>query len=167
MDWLNSLFITHSATQTVVVLSLICTWTALGKVCPWRVARHRLRFFIGIVAGHFGLQVDAQMLDYAETFGLSLFVYTLGLYVGPNSSVRYAMRASRSIWSLAVIVLGMALMLCRFTSVSLPDMIGILCGATTNTPALGAAQQALVQMGQPTSGAVWVAPSPIRWEWWA
>ena len=113
-------------------------------------------FFIGIVAGHFGLQVDAQMLDYAETFGLSLFVYTLGLYVGPNffGSLRHE-GIALNIWSLAVIVLGtvMALMLCRFTSVSLPDMIGILCGATTNTPALGAAQQALVQTGQPTSGA--------------
>jgi putative transport protein len=158
MDWLNSLFITHSATQTVVVLSLICALgLALGKVRVLGVSLGiAFVFFIGIVAGHFGLQVDAQMLDYAETFGLSLFVYTLGLYVGPNffGSLRHE-GIALNIWSLAVIVLGtvMALMLCRFTSVSLPDMIGILCGATTNTPALGAAQQALVQMGQPTSGA--------------
>jgi len=144
--------------QAVVVISLICAvGLALGKL--------RLRgislgiafvFFIGILAGHFGLSVDARMLDYAETFGLSLFVYTLGLSVGPNffGSMR-SEGLSLNLWSMAIVVLGtmMALCICHFSTISLPDMMGLLCGATTNTPALGAAQQALVQMGIPTETA--------------
>ena len=158
MDWLNSLFTTQTATQTVVVLSLICSiGLALGKVRIFGISLGvAFVFFIGIIAGHFGLQADARMLSYAETFGLTLFVYTLGLYVGPNffGSLRHE-GIALNLWSLAVILLGtvMALLLCKYTSIPLPSMIGILCGATTNTPALGAAQQALVQMGEPTDGA--------------
>jgi len=94
--------------------------------------------------------IDARVLDYAETFGLSLFVYTLGLHVGPNffGCIRHEGLAL-NLWSLAVIALGtvMALVLVPITGVSLPNMVGILCGATTNTPALGAANQALAHLG--------------------
>ena len=107
-------------------------------------------FFIGILAGHVGLDVDARVLDYAETFGLALFVYTLGLHVGPNffGSLRHE-GIALNLWGLGVIVAGtlLALMLVPVTGVKLPDMVGILCGATTNTPALGAANQALEHFG--------------------
>ena len=113
-------------------------------------------FFVGILAGHFNLSADHGMLDFAETFGLSLFVYTLGLYVGPNffGLMRHEGIAS-NLWGLGVIAIGtlMALGLCAVLPVSLPDMVGILCGATTNTPALGAAQQALETAGKPSGGA--------------
>ena len=49
-----------------------------------RVARSNFRFFVGIVAGHFGLSIDPQMLNYAESFGLIIFVYALGVQVGPG-----------------------------------------------------------------------------------
>ncbi len=116
-------------------------------------------FFVGIVAGHIGLSVDAVVLDYAETFGLVLFVYTLGLYVGPNFFGAFRHEGtSYNLWGLAVVALGtvMAVALCPLTGISLPTMVGLLCGATTNTPALGAAQQALGHIGLP-SGSVALA----------
>jgi putative transport protein len=158
MGWIEGLFSIHSALQTVVILSLICACgLALGKIKVLGVSLGiAFVFFIGIVAGHFGLTVDHQMLDYAETFGLVLFVYTLGLNVGPGffSSLR-SEGLALNMWGLVVIVIGtvMALLFTRFTSVSVPDVVGLLCGATTNTPALGAAQQALSQMGIPSGGA--------------
>ena len=107
-------------------------------------------FFVGIAAGSLGLKVDDQMLNYCETFGLVIFVYTLGLHVGPNffGSFRHE-GTSFNIWSLAVIILGtaMAIALTYIMKVPMSDMIGILCGATTNAPALGAGQQALQHVG--------------------
>lgn len=152
MEWLNSLFNIQSALQATVILSLICfIGLALGKVHIKGISLGiAFVFFIGIVAGHFGLQINAQILDYAETFGLVLFVYTLGLHVGPNffGSLRHEGFAL-NLWGLAVILLGtaMALILIPITHISASDMVGLLCGATTNTPALGAAQQALERMG--------------------
>lgn len=152
MEWLEQLFSIHSSVQTVVVISLIvAVGLSLGKV---RIRGISLGiafvFFIGILAGHVGLDVDARVLDYAETFGLALFVYTLGLHVGPNffGSLRHE-GIALNLWGLGVIVAGtlLALMLVPVTGVKLPDMVGILCGATTNTPALGAANQALEHFG--------------------
>lgn len=158
MDWLSGMFTAHSALQTVVVLSLICSvGLALGKIRIGGVSLGvAFVFFIGILAGNIGLSVDAQMLDYAETFGLVVFVYMLGLHVGPNffSSLRHE-GMELNLWSFGVIALGtvMAVVLSMTTSVSLPDMVGVLCGATTNTPALGAAQQALSHLGMPSGSA--------------
>lgn len=107
-------------------------------------------FFVGILAGHWGLSVDAQMLNYAESFGLVVFVYVLGLQVGPGffSSFRHGgMRLN--LLALGVVLTGTLLAVAGSYAcgIALPDMVGILCGATTNTPALGAAQQTLKQMG--------------------
>ena len=152
MEWLEQLFSIHSSVQTVGVISLIVAGgLGVGKV---RIRGISLGiafvFFIGILAGHVGLDVDARVLDYAETFGLALFVYTLGLHVGPNffGSLRHE-GIALNLWGLGVIVAGtlLALMLVPVTGVKLPDMVGILCGATTNTPALGAANQALEHFG--------------------
>jgi AspT/YidE/YbjL antiporter-like protein len=158
MEWLSALFMEQSALQTVVVLSLICSvGLALGKIRVGGVSLGvAFVFFIGILAGHLGLSVDAQMLDYAETFGLVVFVYMLGLHVGPHffSSLRHE-GLELNLWSFGVIALGtiLAIALTGVTSVSLPDMVGVLCGATTNTPALGAAQQALAHLNLPSGSA--------------
>lgn len=152
MNWLNTLFTTHSSIQAVVVISLIiAAGLALGKMKIRGISLGvAFVFFVGILAGHMGLQVDATTLDYAETFGLALFVYCLGLHVGPNffGSLRHE-GIALNLWGLGVILLGtvLALILVPLTGVSLPDMVGLLCGATTNTPALGAATQALQHLG--------------------
>lgn len=158
MEWINELFSVHSAVQTVVVLALvIAIGLALGKVRFRGISLGvAFVFFMGIVAGNFHLSIDAQMMSFAETFGLSLFVYTLGLHVGPNffGQMRHE-GIALNLWSFAVIVLGtvMALLLTLVTPVGIPEMVGILCGATTNTPALGAAQQALQNAGASSAGA--------------
>lgn len=158
MEWLIDLFCSHSALQAVVVMSLIIAiGRVLGKIQVFGISLGvTFVFFTGILAGHLGLSVDPQMLTYAESLGLVIFVYALGLQVGPGfiSSFRQG-GYTLNLLGLGVIALGtlMALLLVRLTGISLPDMSGILCGATTNTPALGAAQQTLKLLGQPTSGA--------------
>lgn len=156
MDWLYSLFIEHSALQAVVVLSLISAiGLGLGKV---RICGISLGvtfvFFTGILCGHFGLSIDPQMLNYAESFGLVLFVYALGLQVGPGffSSFRQG-GVQLNMLAIGVVLVGtlLAVIGSYACGIALPDMVGILCGATTNTPALGAAQQTLKQLGMETS----------------
>ena len=152
MNWIDGLFNIPSALQAVVVLSLVCTvGLGLGKI---RVAGISLGiafvFFFGIAAGSFGLRVDEQMLNYCETFGLVIFVYTLGLSVGPTFFGSFRHEGTLfNIWGLGVILLGtvMAVALSYALNVPMNSMVGILCGATTNTPALGAAQQALQHIG--------------------
>mgnify|MGYP002298554290 CR=1 FL=1 len=156
MDWLYSLFVEHSALQAVVVLSLISAiGLGLGKIHVCGISLGvTFVFFAGIIAGHFGLSIDPQMLNYAESFGLVIFVYALGLQVGPGffSSFRKG-GVQLNMLATGVVLIGTLLTVLGSygLGVSLPDMVGILCGATTNTPALGAAQQTLKQMGLESS----------------
>ena len=158
MEWLKELFVEHSALQAVVVVSLISTiGIGLGKIRFFGISLGTaFIFFVGILAGHFGLSLDPAMLTYAESFGLVIFVYALGLQVGPGffSSMRAdGLRLVSP--AIAIVLLGTALAMAMSYAfgVSMPDMSGILCGATTNTPALGAAQQTLNQLGIPSDGA--------------
>lgn len=158
MTWLTDIFTEHSALQAVVVLSLIATTgICLGKIRFFGISLgSAFIFFVGIVAGHLELSIDRQMLNFAESFGLVLFVYALGLQVGPGFFSSLRTGGLRLITpALGVVLIGtlLALALGRVAGVSLPDMTGILCGATTNTPALGAAQQALKQMQLDSNGA--------------
>lgn len=152
MEWLYSLFLEHSALQAVVIISLISAiGLGLGKVKIFGITLGvTFVFFAGILAGHLGLSVDSQMLNYAESFGLVIFVYALGLQVGPGFFASFRKEGvTLNMLAVAVVLLGTALCITAtvFTGISLPDAVGILCGATTNTPALGAAQQTLKQLG--------------------
>lgn len=158
MSWFDSLFLDNTSMQAVVIISLISALgLALGKI---RIAGISLGvtfvFFIGILAGHLGLSVDPKMLNYAESFGLIIFVYALGLQVGPGFFSLFRKGGiTLNTLALGVLFLGtvMTLMFHFILDVPLSDMVGILCGATTNTPALGAAQQTLIQRGLLASGA--------------
>ena len=145
MEWLKELLVEHSALQAVVVISLISTiGIGLGKIRFFGISLGTaFIFFVGIMAGHFGLSLDPAMLTYAESFGLVIFVYALGLQVGPGffSSMRVdGLRLMSP--AIAVVLLGTALAVGLSYAFKIPmsDMSAILCGATTNTPALGAAQ---------------------------
>lgn len=151
MEWLNSIFIDHSVIQAVIVIGLVSAiGLALGKISIYGVSLGvTFVFFAGIAAGHFGLSIDPQMLNYAESFGLIIFVYALGLQVGPGFFGSFRKGGmTLNLLAFAVILIGSAMTLGFHwvTGVSLPDMVGILSGAVTNTPALGAAQQTLKQM---------------------
>lgn len=158
MNWFLEILTQHTALQAVIVISvIIAAGLGLGKLRIMGVSLGvTFVFFIGILAGHIGLSIDSRMLEFAESFGLALFVYELGLKVGPGffSSFRSG-GVKLNLLCMGVILLGtiMAVGIAFLCGVNMPDMVGILCGATTNTPALGAAQQSLQQMGLPVDGA--------------
>ena len=158
MEWLNSLFFEHTPLQAVVILSIIiAVGLGLGKIHLFGISLGvTFVFFAGILAGHLGFSIDPNMLNYAESFGLVLFVYELGLQVGPGffSSFRKG-GVQLNMLGIGVILAGtvMTVLFSKLGGIPMSDMVGILCGATTNTPALGAAQQTLKQMGEPASGA--------------
>ena len=158
MDWLTETLLTPSAIQAVIIICLVCAaGQALGKVKFRGISLGvTYVFFFGILAGALGLQLDSQMLGYAESFGLILFVFTLGLQVGPGFMSAFREGGTKlNLLAIGVVLIGtlMALGVGWAGILPLQDMMGVLCGATTNTPALGAAQQTLKQLGQPASGA--------------
>jgi AspT/YidE/YbjL antiporter-like protein len=150
MSWIQTLFADSSIVQAVILISLVSAiGILLGKIKIFGISLGvTFVFFTGIVAAHFGLTANKDMLYFAQNFGLILFVYGLGLQVGPGffSSLKRG-GISLNMMGLGVIILGIVttLALHLATGVSISTMVGLLCGAVTNTPALGAAQQALLQ----------------------
>ena len=158
MNWFIEIFTEQTFIQAILILSLICAvGLALGQIKIGGVSLGvTFVFFAGIIAGHFGITIDAQMLQFAESFGLAIFVYSLGVQVGPGFVSSFRADGIRlNACAMGIILLGsaMAIIFSKTLSIPLSDMVGVLCGATTNTPALGASQQTLQQMGLPTSGA--------------
>jgi uncharacterized transporter BF1818 len=158
MDWIESILFEHSAVQAVIVISvIIAVGLGLGKIhiCGISLGVTWV-FFAGILAGYLGFSIDPGMLNFAQSFGLILFIYELGLKVGPGffSSFRQG-GVKLNLLGLATVLLGtgVAIGLSYIFSVPMSDMTGIISGATTNTPALGAAQQALQQLGISANGA--------------
>lgn len=151
MNWLQETFLQPTMVQAVAVICIVCAiGVYLGKlkICGISLGITFV-FFTGIIVSHFGIVVNKDMLTFAQNFGLIIFVYTLGLQVGPGffSSLKKGGVLLNSA-GLAVVFLGllMALIFHWTTPISLSDAMGLLCGAATNTPALGAAQQALLQL---------------------
>ncbi|HCF58099.1 MAG TPA: putative transporter [Myxococcales bacterium] len=153
MEWLTSLFTPGSpaqgsAAQSMWLLGLvIATGLALGSVKVFGISLGVAGvLFAGIAAGHFGLRLSPEVLEFAREFGLILFVYTIGIQVGPGffASLR---RQGLKLNALAasVVLLGVltALIIHFVAGVDLPAALGLLTGATTNTPSLAAAQQAM------------------------
>lgn len=151
MDWLQEAFLEPTMIQAVIMISLVsAVGLYLGRIKIFGISLGiTFVFFAGILAGHLGIVVNKDMLYFAQSFGLILFVYALGLQVGPGffSSLKKG-GVAMNMMGLGVIVLGLAMTvgLHWTTGVSLSNMVGLLCGAVTNTPALGAAQQALLQI---------------------
>ena len=154
MMWLTDFFLIPSPLQAVTIIAAIC---AAGL----SLAKFRLRglslgstfvFFAGIAAGAVGLNIDAQMLAYAQSFGLVLFIYSLGMQVGPGFFSAFRSGGGPlNVLSLMILALGTCMAVGVLLTGFLPiaDTMGVLSGATTNTPALGAAQQTLADLGQP------------------
>ena len=151
MNWFTELFTQHTFIQAVMILSLICaSGIALGNIKVFGVSLGvTFVFFAGIIAGHFGVSVNPEMLALAQNFGLILYIYSLGLQVGPGffSSFKHG-GVKLNLLTFALIITGslMAMLIFWTTGTSAPDTVGLLAGAVTNTPMLGAGQQALLQM---------------------
>lgn len=151
MKWFTDLFVEQSFVQAIVVLSLICAvGLLLSKIKIKGVSLGiTFVFFAGILAGHLGLNINPQMLALAQNFGLVLFIYVLGLQVGPSFFPSLKKGGIKlNLLSLGVLVIGtlMAVVASLVTKITLPVSVGLLTGAATNTPMLGAAQQSLLEI---------------------
>lgn len=150
MNWFIEIFTEQTFIQAILILSLICAvGLALGQIKIGGVSLGvTFVFFAGIIAGHFGLTVNPDMLTMIQNFGLIIFIYALGVQVGPGFFSSFKQGGVKfNMLSLLLMVIGtvMALVIHWTSGISLGDTMGLLSGAVTNTPMLGAAQQALLQ----------------------
>ena len=147
MDWLYSLFLGNGIAHSVLTFALVITFgILLGKVKIKGVSLGiTWILFVGIIASHFGMTVDPEVRNFVQEFGLILFVFSIGLQVGPGffSSFKHGGVTLVSC-ATAIVLLGVltAYIIHAVTGTPIPTMVGILSGAVTNTPGLGAAQQA-------------------------
>ncbi len=147
--WVEQMLIIPSSTQTIIVMSLVSgIGLLLGRL---RVAKISLGvtfvFFVGIVFAHLGIQTDRALTSFIQSFGLVLFVYSLGVEVGPSFFPSLKSRGVRAnLQGLALIVITYILLLGihYLFDVSMPNLLGIMSGAATNTPVLAAVQSTLV-----------------------
>lgn len=149
MTWFNELITGTSIAHAVLVLS---GTVALGvllsriKICGVSLGVTWI-LFVGIVAGHFGLAVEHNILHFIKEFGLILFVYSVGLQVGPGFFSSFK-KGGLTLNAVAVMIVLMSVILAYVihlvSGTSLVTMVGVLCGAVTNTPGLGAAQQTYI-----------------------
>ena len=151
MNWFIELFTEHTFIQAVMILSLICAvGLALGRIKLKGISFGvTFVFFAGIIAGHFNITIDPQMLVLAQNFGLILYIYSLGLQVGPGFFSSFKKGGIKlNLLALLLLVTGslMAMAIHWNTGISAPDTVGLLAGAVTNTPMLGAGQQTLLQI---------------------
>ena len=151
MDWFTNLFFGNSVAQCVVVLSVvIAIGIALGKIkiCGLSLGVTWV-LFVGIAFGHFKMNVDPDILHFVREFGLILFVYSIGIQVGPgffSSFKKAGIKLNAIALSSIFTSVGVALALAYIFKVPMPTMVGIMSGAVTNTPGLGAATQTYVDI---------------------
>ena len=154
MDWLHALFTDVNSIAHIVLLYafVIAVGVLLGKIKFFGVSLGvTFVLFTGIVCGHFGFTGNTQILTFMQDFGLILFVFCIGLQVGPSFFTSFKKGGvSMNVVAIGVVLLNVAVALGVYYAlggrVELPMMVGILCGAVTNTPGLGAANEALSQL---------------------
>lgn len=150
MNWLNDLLFRDTVAHAILVYSvIIVTGVWLGRI-KIRGISLGITFvlFAGIAAGHFGLRANHSVIEFIRDFGLILFVFSIGLQVGPGFFSSFKKGGiSLNLLALTIVALGSltTITLHFITGTSMPDLVGIMSGAVTNTPGLGAAQQALNQ----------------------
>ena len=151
MNWVNDLLWGGGIGHSILLLSIvIAAGIQLGKIKVFGVSLGiTLVLFVGIVLGHFGFTINHDVLHFFKEFGLILFVYSVGMQVGPGffSSFKQG-GVTLNLLACGVVLLGVttAFILHFITGIPMPTMVGILSGAVTNTPGLGAAQQAYSDM---------------------
>lgn len=151
MEWINNLLFGAGIGHSILLLAVVIfvgIW--LGKI---KIAGISLGItwilFVGIIFSHFGMRMDTHALHFLQEFGLILFVYSIGLQVGPGffSSFRKG-GVTLNLLAMGIVFLGVTItcIIHFITGIPITTMVGILSGAVTNTPGLGAAQQAYYDM---------------------
>lgn len=147
MEWVNSLMFGTSIGHSILLIAVVIfVGIFLGKI---KIAGISLGItwilFVGIIFSHFGLLMDPQALHFLKEFGLILFVYSIGLQVGPGFFSSFKKGGiTLNLLATGVVILGVGItcIIHFITGIPITTMVGILSGAVTNTPGLGAAQQA-------------------------
>lgn len=148
MDWLIDLFRNDSVANAVLVLSLVvANGILLGsiRICGVSLGVAGV-LFTGLIAGHFHASINSHVMEFAREFGLILFVYTIGVQVGPGFIASLRQQGlPLNLMAASIVVLGalVTIGIAFLGGIDMQTAVGLFAGATTNTPALGAAQQAL------------------------
>ena len=154
MNWLSDLLFNPNSIAHIVALYafVIAAGVLLGKIKIFGISLGvTFVLFVGILVGHFGFTGNTSILNFVQDFGLILFVFCIGLQVGPSffSSFKKGGVAMNMI-AVGIVALNIAVALIIYFAlqgrVDIPMMVGVLCGAVTNTPGLGAANEALTQI---------------------
>ena len=167
MEWLINLFVSPDSVAHIALLyaMVIAIGVYLGKIKFGGIALGvTFVLFAGILAGHFGLTAPTNILTFIQDFGLILFVFMIGLQVGPGFFESFGKGGiTLNMLSVGTVLLNVAVMFaCYFiffdtsNPVNLPMMVGTMYGAVTNTPGLGAANEALSSVF-PNGGAPQIA----------
>ncbi len=165
MDWIINLF---TNTESIAHISLlyavvIAVGILLGKIKIGGISLGvTFVLFAGIVAGHIGFTAPVNILSFIQDFGLILFVFCIGLQVGPGFFESFKKGGvTLNLLSTSIVLLNVAVMFgCYYIffdttdKTNLPMMVGTLYGAVTNTPGLGAANEALESVWKATNGAI-------------
>ncbi len=154
MEWITKMAEVNPVAWAVLVLSLV---GALGLL----MASVKVRgvglgiagvLFAGILLGHFGFHIEKEILEFVREFGLILFVFTIGLQLGPGFFASLRRQGLKlNLLALSVVLLGVVTTLVfvnKVMGVDLVASLGLFSGATTNTPSLGATQQTLKSLGE-------------------
>jgi putative transport protein len=147
MEWINELIFGTNIGHSILLLSVvIAIGIVLGKLKIGGISLGiTFVLFVGITFGHFGLEINPEILHFFKEFGLILFVYSVGMQVGPGFFSSFKKGGiTLNLLAAGVVLTGVTVMLIMHytTGIPIPTMVGILSGAVTNTPGLGAAQQA-------------------------
>lgn len=157
MDWLEQLLFDPNSIAHIVLLytAVISIGIYLGKIKVFGISLGvTFVLFAGILAGHFGFTGTTSTLNFLQDFGLIIFVYCIGLQVGPGFFESFKKGGiTLNLLACGIVALNILVMLVLYYTVfdtsdpkNLPMMVGVLCGAVTNTPGLGAATEALTQV---------------------
>lgn len=151
MNWINDLLWGEGIGHSILLLSfVIAAGIQLGKIKVFGVSLGiTLVLFVGIILGHFGFTINHNVIHFFKEFGLILFVYSVGMQVGPGFFSSFKQGGiTLNMLACGIVFLGVltTVILHYATGIPMPTMVGILSGAVTNTPGLGAAQQAFSDM---------------------
>ncbi len=153
MNEFLSLITQNAVAQTIIIYSaIIVLGMLIGKIAIKGVSLGvTFVLFVGILAGHLGCSIDPAVLDFLKNFGLILFIFTIGLQVGPGFFSSFKTSGLKlNALAFVMILLGIGttvgLIFLFADHIEAPMMVGIMSGAVTSTPGLGAAQEALQQL---------------------
>lgn len=159
MEWFSNLLFSDSIAHTILIYSLvIAAGVALGKIKILGVSLGiTFVLFTGILISHLGFKVNHEIIEFAREFGLILFVFTIGLQVGPGFFSSFKKGGfSLNFWTIMVVLLNVVVTvsIVLISGISMPTAVGIMSGAVTNTPGLGAAQQTVNHVAEANPGMI-------------